>query len=329
MGHLAEKFQGIQSLKCLVLGDVMVDAYIWGKVDRISPEAPVPVFSVDKRENRLGGAANVALNVKSLGAEPILCGVVGNDAKGEIFLELMEEQNLSTEGIVKVGNRPTTSKTRIISANQHLMRIDEEESFFVENSEENQLYTVVKQVIERGIDVIVLEDYNKGVLSTSLIEKVIAIASEKEIPVCVDPKKENFNSYQSATLFKPNFKELVEGLKVDVETGAISEIADLGRRYCKDHKIKNLMVTLSEHGVMMIDEEDFVHHKAHKRKIIDVSGAGDTVISVAALSLAAGFTPNEVALVSNLAGGMVCEEVGVVPIEFDNLLTELKKIIVK
>lgn len=319
-------FKNFDKLRCLIIGDVMVDSYIWGSVNRMSPEAPVPVFEVQKRENRLGGAANVALNIESLGATPVLCGVVGADAKGEIFKELLEELNLSTGGIISDENRKTTSKTRIIGGLDHMMRVDEEVLHHVSSSIKESVKEFVAAQISNGIDVIIFEDYDKGVLSEDLIQYVIQLAHENSIPTCVDPKKNNFGSYGGATLFKPNFKELVEGLEVEIDKDDFNKISEQGKSFVRDRKIKQMLITLSEHGMMMIQENETFHVKALKRNIVDVSGAGDTVISTAALALASGCDPDEVATIANLAGGIVCEEVGVVPIEKDTLVNEYNKL---
>jgi len=316
---LFDKFNG---LRCLIIGDVMVDSYIWGVVNRMSPEAPVPVFEVEKRENRLGGAANVALNIQSLGAVPILCGVVGSDAKGEVFRSLLDDLQLTTEGIVSDGTRSTTSKTRIISTPDHMMRVDEEVVTAVSHQVAENLLAFVKSQILQGIDVVIFEDYDKGVLSEELIQKVIAIAKQDGIPTCVDPKKNNFNSYQGATLFKPNFKEFTEGLDTKIEKDDFDQVVTLGKKFVEDENITQLLITLSEHGMIILDRVEKHHLLALKRNILDVSGAGDTVISTAALALAAGCDAETVAILANLAGGIVCEKVGVVPISRQVLMRE-------
>jgi rfaE bifunctional protein kinase chain/domain len=320
--NIQDSFEKFDDLRCLIIGDVMVDSYIWGAVNRISPEAPVPVFEVEKRESRLGGAANVALNVQSLGATPVLCGVVGADSKGQIFNELLKGLNLPTEGIMQDSSRPTTSKTRIISSSHHMLRVDEEELSKISEEIGAKLLAFVKSEISKGIDVIIFEDYDKGVLSEQLIQSAITLANEKGIPTCVDPKKDNFNNYRGATLFKPNFKELTEGLKAELEKDDFESIVQLGKKFIGDQNIKQMLITLSEHGMILIDDSGANHVDALKRKILDVSGAGDTVISTAALALASGCDEQEIATLANLAGGIVCERVGVVPIEKEVLIRE-------
>jgi len=316
-------FQKFNSLTALVIGDVMIDAYYWGKVERISPEAPVPVVQVQKRENRLGGAANVALNVKSLGAKAIICSVVGDGSKGDIFRATLKENNFSTEGIIDSNERMTTVKTRVISQGHHLLRVDEEITTPLNKTDERHLLNCIKNILDRQkVDVIIFEDYNKGVLTENVIKTVIDIAVAKNIPTTVDPKKDNFFAYEKVTLFKPNLKELREGLRVDFDkndTGLLQKaMNDL------QEKLGNeiTMVTLSELGIMTKGKNGFVHEAAHERKILDVSGAGDTVISVASLALAGGANAAVAAQLANLAGGLVCEKVGVVSIDKEVLLKE-------
>ncbi|MDZ4824774.1 MAG: bifunctional ADP-heptose synthase [Flavobacteriales bacterium] len=321
--HLFEKWN---SLTALVVGDVMIDCYYWGKVERISPEAPVPVLHVQKKESRLGGAANVALNVKNLGATPIICSVVGDGSKGDVFRKILMEGNFSTEGIIDSIERMTTMKTRIMSGSNHLLRVDEEITTPLNATDERNLLECIRNILNKQkVDVIIMEDYNKGVLTPKVIETVIAIAQEKNIPTAVDPKKENFFAYKNVTLFKPNLKELLEGLKLDFgnedSTALKNAIVEL------EQKISNSisLVTLSEMGVMAKSQQEFVHEPAHPREIMDVSGAGDTVISTAALALAAGADLQTITSLANLAGGLVCENVGVVPVDKEHLLEEALK----
>lgn len=309
--------------RILVVGDVMLDAYIIGKVNRISPEAPVPIVSLNKEEQRLGGAANVALNLKSLGAETILCSVIGNDKKGKQFLSILENEGMHTHGVFSSSDRVTTVKTRVIGNNQQLLRIDEEDTFYLTEKEETAFLELLEQIIEsEKIDAVIFEDYNKGVLSKNVIQETILFAREKGIPTTVDPKKENFLTYQGVTLFKPNLKELKEGLDVN---------CSFENRSSFDHAIEVLekklnneisFVTLSENGVFIKKGSSAHHAPAHIRTIADVSGAGDTVISVATLALASGLSIESIAELSNLAGGLVCEKSGVVSIETDQLIQE-------
>ena len=324
--EVKELFESFNDLKCLIIGDVMVDAYIWGSVNRISPEAPVPVFEVNKRENRLGGAANVALNIQALGATPILCGVIGNDIKGKVFEDVLTQQNLSNKGIIKSDNRLTTCKTRIISSSHHMLRVDEEVIDPISQNDSDQLVQKVKSIIEsENIDVVIFEDYDKGLLNESNIQQIVKHLNNKGIISCVDPKKENFLNYRGTTLFKPNFKEFNVGLKEDIKKGDINNLMNHASAFSKKQNIKNIMITLSEDGVILCNENSKTHIPAEVRNISDVSGAGDTVISTAALAFCKGINDKDLVIISNLAGGLVCEEVGVVPINKERLKNEFLK----
>ncbi|MBT4881193.1 MAG: D-glycero-beta-D-manno-heptose-7-phosphate kinase [Flavobacteriales bacterium] len=315
-------FQEFNNKKVLIVGDAMIDAYMWGEINRMSPEAPVPVVEVKKHENRLGGAANVALNLKALGATPILCSVVGTGNRGVLFEELMEESNLSTEGILSTSKRKTTIKTRVIAENKHQLRIDEEETYPIVQAEE--FLTLTKSLMH-DVDVIILQDYNKGVLTPEVIESVIAAANKRGIPTIVDPKKQNFNSYKNCTIFKPNLAEIKAGMNIDFDADNVAEIEKASAELRTQLAAKGVLLTLSERGICINSEKEFKHTPAFKCDIIDVSGAGDTVISVASLCLASAVDYTDLSVLSTLAGGIVCEEVGVVPINKEKLLTQAIK----
>jgi rfaE bifunctional protein kinase chain/domain len=324
ISHLFSRFQ---TSRVLVIGDVMVDTYLIGKVDRISPEAPVPVVALKQRENMLGGAANVALNIRALGAEAILCSVIGDDKHGEAFLSLMEKTGLKTVGIITSSERITTTKFRIISNRTQMLRVDEEiDTDLNEKDSADLLKCIASLIVDQKPDVIVLQDYNKGVLSPFVIEHIVNIAAKNGIPVAVDPKKKNFTAYKGITLFKPNLKEINEGLKTEVDPLSTESLNKAAEELHYNQDIEMVMITLSEHGI-------FISHKnpsvigskiipAVMRSIADVSGAGDTVISVAALCLAAKTDPFLMAELSNLAGGLVCEKAGVVPVDKYMLMAE-------
>ena len=322
MTNIFEKFN---SLNVLIIGDVMIDRYIWGKVERISPEAPVPVVRVTKKENRLGGAANVALNIQSLGACPYICAVIGEDSDGENFLSLLNAQGLSDEGLIKIKTRPTTVKTRIIAHNKQIARVDAETERNLSSSNTVLVLNKIKQIIaDHRIDAIIFEDYDKGLITEELIDKTVKLSKEMGIITVVDPKKRNFHAYKGVQLFKPNLKELKEGLKIEVDPLNIEQVEQAVNRLKKQLGAKTVMLTLSEHGVYVSSENGNKHILAHKRTIADVSGAGDTVIATAALCLAAGLNEFKTAEIANLAGGLVCEHVGVVPIDKARLLREVK-----
>jgi len=319
-------FKHFANKKILIIGDVMIDTYLWGSVGRVSPEAPVPVVAGVIEENRLGGAANVALNIKALGAVPILCSVIGDDDRGKLILELMEEQLLSDIGLVVDSRRVTTQKTRIISRNQQLLRVDEEMDLFLTKRVQEEFLELISSLLESGgIDAIIMQDYDKGVLTPRVISEVISASERVAVPVLVDPKFRSFDLYKKVKLFKPNFKELAKGLDLDIKKTEIKKLAGAIKKFQKKQQIENLLVTLSDEGILTSSEEGHVHIPAIEREIADVSGAGDTVIAVASLFMIAGLQPAEVAAVSNLAGGLVCEKVGVVPVNSKKLLEECNK----
>ena len=321
--HLKDLFEKFNALTILIIGDVMIDSYYWGKVDRISPEAPVPIVAVEKKESRLGGAANVALNVKAMGATPILCSVIGADEDGKELIALTKENGQSLNGLMQSNTRRTTKKTRIIGNNHQMLRIDGEDLHPLNKSEEANFYEKIHSIINaQKVDAIIFEDYDKGSITASLIKKVVSLANEKAIPTTVDPKKNNFTAYHHVTLFKPNLKELKEGLKIDFNHKNQEELEGAIKKLENSLHNKNTLITLSELGVFINSLEVKHHIKAHHRDITDVSGAGDTVISLATLCLALNQEPEMIAELSNLAGGLVCENVGVMPVDKSELLKE-------
>lgn len=322
--ELKKIFQSFCDYRILVIGDVMIDSYMWGKVDRISPEAPIPIIASTKYENRLGGAANVALNIKSFNAQPLLFSVIGDDDPGIKFLQRLGARDIDPDGIIISSERKTTVKTRIISNNQHLLRVDEEDDRLLSDDLQKQLVKkIIHQIDNQPVNAIIFEDYDKGVITPYVIEEVTKSASSAGIPVLADPKKRNFSNYRDLELFKPNFRELVEGLKLDLKKGDMEGLFNAARMIHSGQNIKLVMVSLSELGVFISDGQKYFTVPAEVRDISDVSGAGDTLISTTSLFLAAGFSPRDIAGIANLAGGLVCEKVGVVPIDKDNLLEEL------
>lgn len=317
--NFTKLFSEFNAKKVLIVGDSMIDAYMWGQINRMSPEAPVPVVEVSKHENRLGGAANVALNLKALGATPILCSVVGDNFRGELFNKLMHEAALSTTGIMVEKDRKTTTKTRVIAANKHQLRIDEEDTHPI--TIEAELLLLVEELTQ-DIDVIILQDYNKGVLTPKVIEGVLAIANSKGIPTIVDPKKKNFSSYKNCTIFKPNLSEIKAGMQVDFDADNEAAIEQASNNLRELLQAQGVLLTLSERGICINTANTFKHTPAFACDIVDVSGAGDTVISVAALCLACRTDYVDLSVLSTLAGGIVCESVGVVPINKQQLLEQ-------
>ena len=317
--------------KVCVVGDVMVDAYMWGRVSRVSPEAPVPVVDVTQREIRAGGAGNVVKNLHALGAEVTLVSVVGQDASGADLTNLLED--VCAPHLVVDPSRPTTVKTRVISGGQHVVRVDEESTEDVTSAVGQDVLSTFKALLEGASrpDVVILEDYDKGLLTEDTVAALLAACQHAGVPVAVDPKLKRFQAYQGVALFKPNLKELNEGLGLTepVHPQQTSNMAKAVERLRSDLGCARVMVTLGEHGTWIhAPQEDVVHVHipAVPREVMDVSGAGDTVISVAALLLAAGCDAEAIARVSNLAGGWVCERVGVVPISKADLQAELPRV---
>lgn len=322
---LFEQFEG---LRIVVVGDVMMDAYLVGKVTRISPEAPVPIVNLTAEDDRLGGAANVAMNLQAMGACPIMCSVIGQDRDGKKMISLFDEAGINTDGLVRSEDRITTVKTRVLGNNQQLVRIDSEQTDAIQPFEEDALIAAFNALVANGVDAVIFEDYNKGVLTPRVIETLIEICKQNGIPTTVDPKKDNFFAYKGVTLFKPNLKELVEGVGVDIHFG--KDPSSLNRAVnALENELGNEIsfITLSEYGVFIKKGAKELHFPAHLRNIADVSGAGDTVISVATLCLAAGMDISHIAQIANLAGGLVCEETGVVSINKARLLKETAKLV--
>ena len=327
-GNYRKLFKDFSKLNIMIIGDVMVDSYLWGKVERISPEAPIPIVALRKREHRMGGAANVAMNVRSMGANPILCSVIGTDDKGDQFLELMKKEKIDDAGIVRSTRRITTTKFRIFGNAFQMLRVDEEMDNNLVQGDFLTLIRVIDQIMTKvKVDGIIFQDYDKGVITQKLITEVVRRAQARSIPVSVDPKKKNFMSYHQVTMVKPNLKELKEGLNIHADLQDAQSVIDAAQVLRETLNCQFVLTTMSEKGIMMSmkehQDEKNIFIPAHMRMISDVSGAGDTVISLATMCLALKRTPYEIAFISNLAGGLVCEEVGVVPIDKEKLLKEV------
>ncbi|MBP5412342.1 MAG: hypothetical protein J6Y47_03700 [Bacteroidales bacterium] len=315
---LSKIFEAFNGKNILVIGDVMLDEYIEGKVNRLSPEAPVPIVDITSRYTRLGGAANVALNIKALGGNPILCSVIGAGDKSKCFLQLLENQQMPTQGVIKSTNRCMTVKYRVLGNNTQLLRMDEEIKHSLADEDDALLIQQITAMINNGmVDGIVFEDYDKGIISPLLIDRVVKLAVEHHIPVSVDPKKKNFLSYHHVDVFKPNWKEMKEGLNLTADKPDEESLNKI-KQMMREHHFSMVVLTLSEDGVLLLyrrnDTIEDIHIPTRARQVADVSGAGDTMIAVAALALIVGVTPKEMVQLANLAGGMVCEHVGVVPI---------------
>ncbi len=321
-------FHHFTQLKVAVVGDVMLDTYWIGHVERISPEAPVPVVAVDKREQRIGGAGNVALNAAALGAEVSLISVLGKDDDGDQLTELLQKNNINTKYLVQSEQRITTNKIRIISRNQHMMRLDTE---IVDDmdaiDEERLLYAFENYIAAEDPNVVIFEDYNKGVLTENVIRKMIALCKKQNILTAVDPKRKNFFAYEGVDIYKPNFKEVKDGLNMLTELVNLHVLMDMHILLQDKLKHKVSLITLSEKGVFFQEEDNAAIIPTHIRSVADVSGAGDTVIAIASLVYAASKDAKLMAEIANIAGGLVCEEVGTVAIDKNKLLKECDQLL--
>ncbi len=309
--RLDELFEQMKNKHIFVIGDLMIDRYVWGSVNRISPEAPVPVVEVTQESERLGGAANVGNNIVSLGGKCTLIGVAGNDSNADVLRRLIEDMKMNSSGVITDNSRMTTVKTRVIAQNQHVVRIDNEQKHDISSDVADQIISHLERNIS-SIDGIILEDYNKGVLTKELIQRVIELANKHNKLITVDPKLNHFFEYKNVTVFKPNLKETSEGLGKNIKTE--SEVLAAGKQLQKQLNAKHVLITRSEKGMSLFSENDkYFHVPTHAREVADVSGAGDTVIATLTLALSAGASPDEAASLSNLGGGLVVGEVGIVP----------------
>ena len=320
LNSLKENFKG---KRIAVIGDMMLDQYFWGDVKRISPEAPVPVVEVDDEFARFGGAANVALNILKLGGIPLPIGIIGNDNDGKIFKSLMTQAGINNTGIIVDKKRPTTSKLRVIAGKQHVVRIDKENKEYIGKEVENKIINFLRKNIN-SLDGIILEDYNKGVLTKKVIAAAIELANSKNKIITVDPKFENFFEYKNVTVFKPNRKEAQDAFGTRIKNE--KDLLSVGKKLIENLNPKYALLTLGEKGICLFEKNKEMKSVPTKaRKVSDVSGAGDTVISTLTIALAAGANIYEAAYLANYAGGLVCEEVGIVPIECNYLFSTVSK----
>ena len=311
-------FEKFKQCEVLIIGDVMLDEYLFGTVQRISPEAPVPVVDVTDQEIRLGGAANVALNSQTLGLKPLLVGIIGDDREGRLFSDLLQQSGMDASGLLQLSSRPTTVKTRIIGQSQHITRVDREAKDYLGDNEAHKLVDLIAEKIEEA-DAIILQDYNKGVLSEFVIKSTIELALQQEKLISVDPKFTNFLKYRNVTIFKPNIKETEAALAMHVEDE--KSLMSAGERLLELLGSKSLLITRGAEGMSLFEQNGQVTHIPTKaRKIADVSGAGDTVISTLTAALIGGASHQQAATIANYAAGLVCEEIGIVPINKEKLI---------
>jgi rfaE bifunctional protein kinase chain/domain len=307
-----------ESKHIAVVGDLMIDEYLWGEVYRISPEAPVPVIEINEEQFRPGGSANVAYNLIHLEQKVTVFGVVGEDRNADRLLSLLESSHIQTDGIVKDAGRPTTIKTRIIGGTQHIARVDKEKSHPISAEIENRILEQFTSILP-GIDAVILEDYNKGVLTSRLIREIISLAGRHSIPVTVDPKFQHFFDYKNVTVFKPNKKETEKGLNLQLDRR--EDVIRAGEELLKRLKADAILITLGPEGMALFEkntEPFFID--SHAKEVADVSGAGDTVIATLTAVLANGGTLREAVMLANRAAAIVVEQVGVVPIEKQKLI---------
>ena len=323
MFDFEQLFSKFSSIKVAVFGDIMLDTYWWGNVDRISPEAPVPVVSMKHREQRIGGAGNAALNLVSLGAQTSLFSVLGNDEDAKILSSLLSKNNIDTNYIIRNSDRITTNKIRIMGRNQQMLRLDSEVTHDISQEDETTLINSFTEYVKKEKPtIVVFEDYDKGILTTNLITSVIKICKENNIITTVDPKRKNFFAYKGVDIFKPNLKEVKDGLNILVDDLSVAMLNKIHEQLKDKLQHKISLITLSEKGVFIHDENDSNIIPAHVRNIADVSGAGDTVIAVASLVYAATNDIVTTAEIANLAGGIVCEEAGTIAINKEKLMNE-------
>lgn len=325
--NVQEIFERFEQLKVLIVGDVMIDRYLVGHVGRISPEAPVPIVNLKRTDNRLGGAANVALNLKALGATPFLCSVIGDDESGDLFQQLMVKDSLPNVGILTDENRITTVKTRVLAKSQQLLRFDSEMTTDIDEVVTKQFVQHIIHLIEtENINIVLFQDYNKGVLTPKLITTIIDYCNQNNIPTAADPKKANFFSYKNITLFKPNLKEVSDALGFCPNPDKNESLKKAAKELHERLNNTFTLITLSEKGMYLDNHQQSTLIPTQPRNIADVCGAGDTVISVVSLGLALGLNITETVTMANLAGGIVCESVGVVPVNREKLISEYQKL---
>ena len=318
---IAAQIEKFAKTNVLVIGDIMLDTYIKGTVDRMSPEAPVPVVSENNRYFCLGGAANVALNLKALGAKTHLISVIGKDAIGQKIQVLLEKESIEAT-LITDQSRKTTNKTRVFNGENQVLRIDDESLFAISDAIQEKIINELKS--KKEIDLVIIQDYNKGLFTPDLIKQVINYCNQENIFIAVDPKKDNFNSFQNVNLFKPNLRELETGLNLTIDANDKDRV-----KQCVEliHELLNAqytLVTMAEKGLFIKGSQNNLVPTS-KVNVKDVSGAGDTVISIASLCLVNQIDEITTGMLANLAAGIVCQEIGIVPITKNDILKALNE----
>lgn len=317
MDHLSTLISSFTGKNVLVIGDVMLDEYVWGKVRRISPEAPVPVVEVKERTYMAGGAGNSASNISSLGGNVILCGVVGQDSHGELLKSKLSELGVDISGLIVDTNHPTISKSRIIANKQHVVRVDVEDRVKLGEEVQNRLLEVVNSIIS-GVDVVVISDYGKQVVTERVAGKVIELATHANKPVIVDPKGNDYRKYKEATLITPNVLEAEQALNIEINSE--EEIIHAGNRLNELIGGKAILLTRGSEGMSLFHRGgDLITIPAVARALFDVTGAGDTVVGTLAIALAAGAELKDAVYLANLAAGLVVEKLGTATVTIEEL----------
>ncbi|BAI80005.1 ADP-heptose synthase [Deferribacter desulfuricans SSM1] len=321
LNRLTSYINKFDKLKILVIGDLMLDIFIYGSVDRISPEAPVPVVEIKKEVMMPGGAANVAANLKALGVTPILAGIIGNDNNGSLLKNLLNEMQIDNQFIIDDG-RTTSTKTRVVAHSQQVVRIDKEEKHKIKKKDTDKLLSFIED-IKNSIDAIIISDYGKGMITKYLIEQLVANFSEKIITV--DPKIENFYYYKNVTSLTPNNKEASTATNIKITDE--ESLTKCGKHILEKLKSKSLVITRGEEGMTIFTEENITHIPAVAKEVFDVTGAGDTVISVFTSALAVGASYTDAAIIANAAAGIVVGKVGTATTDRDELLKQIPNLI--
>jgi D-glycero-beta-D-manno-heptose-7-phosphate kinase len=322
ISYFINAIKNFKNTRTLVVGDVMLDEYLWGDVERISQEAPVPVVKVNKRTLRLGGASNVANNINSLGGYVLTCGVVGNDVNGDLLLETMSDKGIATDGILRIDNRVTTKKTRIIARNQQVIRCDEENLDVLNRENFERFWKIINENIDK-VDAVLIEDYGKGVITPDLLSTLLPLAMKKGKIITIDPKVEHVKLYKGVTVITPNHHELATALGIRIKT--LDEIKEAGLRMLRELNCKSVLVTCGEKGMILLEDDKISHIETVAEEVYDVTGAGDTVIAVLTMGLASNLPPIEAAIISNQAAGLVIKEVGAATVTFEQLKNALIK----
>ena len=321
---LLKAILGLKNKSILVVGDTMVDRFVWGKVSRISPEAPVPVVEVTKETQTLGGAGNVANNITSLGAKAYIITVIGDDLDGLCMKEMLESKNINTDYVIVDKQRPTTLKTRIVASNQQVVRVDKEIKGYFSGKTEVAILKNIDAVMKK-VDGVIISDYAKGIVTDKVLKKIITLAKNKKIPVTVDPKVENFKKYKHITCMTPNTKEAIEGMNAQHQgIKSDDDIAKLGKKILKLVESQSVLITRGEKGMTIIEKNKVTHIPTRAKEVYDVTGAGDTVIATMTLALAAKRKLVEAAEIANFAAGIVVGKVGTATVTVDEIVKTIK-----